>query len=330
MSGIENFLKNAINAIVGPLLSILRRYCSTILNDIFSTISEIMDLLGISCSGLPAECKEVIQDCGEGPKTKGRGLADDLDDLLAAISADTKPSPAIGACDDAKKPVTPTLNVAITGGTFLPETIPVPTEQNVPTPPENPTLDIVIDPVSATISQGDTHTFNCVGARSDAGLCHINGNIILSSSNTWTDLSETSTTFTTDTAGTYRCVVTGDSTTTPTSIDSQPASLTVNPTPTNPLPGTPPTSFGYNGVGFAFAGKSSTVAVLNGVSNFVYDGGNGANPSAPTLSIGGTATSSFTSGVNTPVGSIGDNYTLVATPFLVKAGETVTLELTTD
>ena len=162
MNGIEKFLSDAVNSIVEPLLSLLEGIMAP-LDDVFSTISEIMDLLGISCSGLPAECKEVIQDCGEGPKTKGRSLADDLDDLLAAIAADTKPSPSIGACDDAKKPVTPILNVAITGGTFLPETIPIPTEENVPTPPENPTLEIVIDPKSATITQGDTNTFNCVG-----------------------------------------------------------------------------------------------------------------------------------------------------------------------
>ena len=329
MSGIENFLKSAIDAIVGPLLSILEGIAAP-LNDVFSTISEIMDLLGISCSGLPAECKEVITDCGEGPKTKGRGLADDLDDLLAAISADTKPSPAIGACDDAKKPVTPTLNVAITGGTFLPETTPIPTQQNVPTPPANPTLDIVIDPKSATITQGDTHTFSCVGSRSDAGPISYQWQYYTVSSNTWTDLNETSTSFTTGTAGNYRCVVTGDSTTTPTSIDSQPATLTVNASPTNPLPGTPPTTFSYNGVGFvSFAGKSNVTAILNGVKYSVYSGGTNTNPSTPTVSIGGTATSSFTAGVNTPVGSTGATYALVATPFLVKAKETVTLELTT-
>ena len=330
MSGIESFLKGAIDAIIQPLLSILEGIAGP-LNDIFSTISEIMDLLGISCSGLPAECKEIIQDCGEGPKTKGRSLADDLDDLLAAISADTKPSPAIGACDDAKSPVTPTLNIAITGGTFLPETVPIPPGQNVPTPPANPTLDIVIDPKSATIIQGDTHTFNCVGARSDAGLVTYQWQYYTTSSNTWTDLSETSTSFTTDTAGTYRCVVSGDSTTTPTSIDSQPATLTVNQNPSNPVPtpGTPPSSFGFvSGINVAFTGKSSVITNLNGNSSFVYSGA-GANPSAPTLSVGGTATSSFTSGVNTPVGSIGATYSLVATPFLVKAGETVTLELTT-
>ena len=329
MSGIENLLKDAIDAIVGPLLSILEGIAAP-LNDVFSTISEIMDLLGISCSGLPAECKEVITDCGEGPKTKGRGLADDLDDLLAAISADTKPSPAIGACDDAKKPVTPTLNVAITGGTFLPETTPIPTQQNVPTPPENPTLDIILDPKSATITQGDTHTFSCVGARSDAGPVSYQWQYYTVSSNTWTDLNETSTSFTTGTAGNYRCVVTGDSTTTPTSIDSQPATLTVNASPTNPLPGTPPSTFNYNGVGFvSFAGKSNVTTILNGVTSSVYPGGTSTNPSTPTVSIGGTATSSFTSGVNTPVGSTGATYSLVATPFLVKAGETVTLELTT-
>ena len=170
-----------------------------------------------------------------------------------------------------------------------------------------------------------------LAARSDAGLVKYNWQYYTVSSDTWTDLNETSTSFTTGTAGTYRCVVTGDSTTTPTSIDSQPASLTVNASPTNPLPGTPPTTFNYNGGGFvSFAGKSSVIAYLNGVTSSVYPGGSSTNPSTPTVSIGGTATSSFTSGGNTPVGSTSNNYTLVATPFLVKAGETVTLELTTE
>ena len=329
LSGIESFLSGAINSIIEPLLSLLEGIAAP-LNDIFSTISEIMDLLGISCSGLPAECKEVITDCGEGPKTKGRSLADDLDDLLAAISADTKPSPAIGACDDAKSPVTPVLNVAITGGTFLPQTTPIPPPQNVPTPPENPTLDIILDPKSATITQGDTHTFSCVGARSDAGPVSYQWQYYTSSSNTWTDTSSTTTSFTTGTAGSYRCVVTGDSTTNPTFINSQPASLTVTATPTNPLPGTPPKTFSYvSGINVAFTGKSNLTTNINGNKSFIYSGGTGANPSKPTVSIGGTAISSFTSGTNTPIGSTGATYALVATPFLVKAGETVTLELTT-
>ena len=328
INGVEKFLKDAVNAIVGPLLSILQGIFAP-LNSIFSTISEIMDLLGISCSGLPPECKEVITDCGEGPKTKGRGLADDLDDLLAAISEDTKPSPAIGACDDAKKPVTPTLNVAITGGTFLPETIPIPEEENVPTPPEDVTLEIIIDPFSAVISQGETHVFNCVGARSDANPVGYNWQYYTVSSDTWTDLGVSTTFFETDIAGTYRCVVSGSSITTPTSIESRPATLTINQSSTTPPPGTPPTSFGYiSDIEVAFAGKSSSVAILNGGSDFTYTGG-GRNPSSPTVSIGGSATSSFTAGTNTPVGSGGATYTLTANPLIVKAGETVTLELKT-
>ena len=329
LSGIESFLSNAINSIIEPLLSLLEGIAAP-LNDIFSTISEIMDFLGISCSGLPAECKEVITDCGEGPKTKGRSLADDLDDLLAAISADTKPSPAIGACDDAKSPVTPVLNVAITGGTFLPQTTPIPPSQNVPTPPSNPTLDIVLDPVSAAITQGNTHTFSCIGARSDAGPVSYQWQYYTANSNTWTDTSSTTTSFTTGTAGSYRCVVTGDSTTSPTFINSQPASLTVTATPTNPLPGTPPKTFSYvSGINVAFTGKSNLTTNINGNKTFIYSG-TGANPSTPTVSIGGTATSSFTSGTNTPIGSSGAKYTLTASPVLINAGDTVTLELTTD
>jgi len=329
MSGIEKFLKDAINAIIEPLLSILEGIAAP-LNDIFSTISEIMDLLGISCSGLPKECKKVITDCGEGPKTKGRSLADDLDDLLAAISADTKPSPAIGACDDAKKPVTPVLNVAITGGVFATETIPVPPQQDVPTPPTDVTLEIIIEPVGATIIQGNLYTFECVGARSDAGQVTYNWQYYTISADTWTDLGNTTTSFTTDVEGSYRCVVSGDASTNPPSINSQPATLTLIQDPNTPPTGGPLLSAGHvSNIGVSVSGKTSTFTLLNGISDFVYGGGN-ANPSIPTLSIGGTATSSFTSGTNTPIGSIGAKYTLTARPLLVKAGETVTIELETE
>ena len=286
--------------------------------------------LGISCSGLPKECKKVITDCGEGPKTKGRSLADDLDDLLAAISADTKPSPAIGACDDAKKPVTPVLNVAITGGVFATETIPVPPQQDVPTPPTDVTLEIIIEPVGATIIQGNLYTFECVGARSDAGQVTYNWQYYTISADTWTDLGNTTTSFTTDVEGSYRCVVSGDASTNPPSINSQPATLTLIQDPNTPPTGGPLLSAGHvSNIGVSVSGKTSTFTLLNGISDFVYGGGN-ANPSIPTLSIGGTATSSFTSGTNTPIGSIGAKYTLTARTLLVKAGETVTIELETE
>jgi len=172
MSSLQNFITNAINSIMAPLLNILQGVAAP-LNKIFGTIAEIMSFLGITCAGLPEKCKKVIKDCGEGPKTKAKGLADDLDALLSAIAADTKPSPAVAQCEDALAPVNPELNVAITGGTPdpTPPTTPSTTTGSptgtTSTTPTTPTLSILVDPQSSTKNVGDSNTFFIVATTSD-------------------------------------------------------------------------------------------------------------------------------------------------------------------
>jgi len=170
MSSLQNFITNAINSIMAPLLNILQGVAAP-LNKIFGTISEIMSFLGITCAGLPEKCKKVIKDCGEGPKTKAKGLADDLDALLSAIAKDTKPSPAVAQCEDALAPVNPELNVAITGGIpdKTPTTTPSTTTPSTTVPPvaDVPTLTILLDPQSATKNVGESYTFRVVASSSN-------------------------------------------------------------------------------------------------------------------------------------------------------------------
>lgn len=331
LSGIENFLSDAINAIVEPLLSILEGVAAP-LNDIFSTISEIMDFLGISCSGLPAECKDVIQDCGEGPKTKAKGLSDQLDDLLAAIAADTKPSPAISACDDAKSPVTPVTNIAITGGVFKPTTTSGTTTTSpisTVTTTVTPTLSILIDPKSATITTGGSHTFTVVAATSDnSAISYQWQKYNFTTASYDTIAGATSDSHTETVEGFYRCVVSSPSSSTiPVSVDSADAQLTVNPAPA--APPTIPSSYGYSGgLSLGVSSTISTISVLNGLNSF-FSGSPSGSSTSPTISVGGSATSSFTAAKFTPIGSSGVTYTLTASPTFVNAGGTVTLELTT-
>ena len=332
LSALEKFISDAINSIIEPLLSILEGIAAP-LNDIFSTISEIMDFLGISCSGLPAECKKVIQDCGEGPKTKAKGLLDDLDSLLAAISADTKPSPAIAACDDAKNPVTPPLNIAITGGTPKPTTVTpsTPPTTGTTTTTATPTLSILIDPASVTKNEGDSHTFTVVAVTSDGSTINYqwqkydiaSGAFVNIAGATSVDYS-LSAVKASDEAS-YR-VVCSSPTTTPASLESSDAYLTVLPV-TASAPNT------FNTTSFlpvSFTSSTNITTNLSGAGlNATYSNIGLVNSLTSSATIGGTAVAIFTPVNFTPLGSTGATYSLFATPILVSPGGTVKLTLTT-
>lgn len=334
LSSLENFLSDAINAIIEPLLSILEGIAAP-LDDVFSTISEIMDFLGISCSGLPAECKKVIQDCGEGPKTKAKGLLDDLDKLLAAIAEDTKPSPAIAACEDAKNPVIPPLNVAITGGTPKPTTT-TPAAPTTGTPTTTgtttPTLSILIDPASVTKNEGDSHTFTVVAVTSDGSTINYqwqkydiaSANFVNISGATSKDYSFSAVTAADE--GTYR-VVCSSSTTTPSSLESNDAYLTVLPVAASAPNNYNVTSY----LPLSFTSSTNVTTKLNGgaTTSASYSNVSLTNPLTSSIKIGGTALALFTPVNFTPVGSSGATYSLIASPVLVTPGGTVKLTLTT-
>ena len=335
MSALENFLSNAINAIIQPLLSILEGIAAP-LNDIFSSISEIMDFLGITCSGLPAECKKVIQDCGEGPKTKAKGLLDDLDAILAAIAADTQPSPAIAACDDAKNPVTPPLNVAITGGTPKPTTIPTPTTPTTGTPTATtttPTLSILIDPASVTKNEGDSHTFTVVATTSDGSTINYQWQKFDISSGSFVNISgATSSSYSFSSVAlsdeaSYR-VVCSSPTTTPSTLESADAFLSVLPVTVSA-----PNSFNLTSyLPLSFTSAINVTTNLNGGTTLgaSYSNAPLVNPLTSSVTVGGTATAIFSAANFTPIGTSGVTYSLIASPQLVSPGGTVKLTLTTS
>ncbi len=358
MNSLQNFISSAIDAIIQPLLSILSSIAAP-LNEIFKSISQIMSFLGIQCTGLPAECKKVIQDCGEGPKTKAKGLADDLDALLNAISADTKNSPAVAGCADALSPVIPLLNVAITGGTPKSTTTTTSTTSTTTTTTTTtitPTLDIIIDPIGATKDVGDSHTFTVVASTSDGSPVNYQWQKLDSSSVptavSWTDISGANTnTFTiasisnSDDDDGYQCVCSSPITI-PSELISDEAFISVNQplltTPTTPTtPTSPPTTTNPPPDAFSYAGSATitfTSAVnvttfLTGVTKAPYSNTpiviSSKGGSATTIKISGKSTAIYTPINIPPIGSVGVNYTLTVSKSLFFPGETATLTLST-
>jgi hypothetical protein len=249
---IQSFIENAIQSILGPLLQILGEV-GKVLDGVGAVISKIFDILGISCSGLPKECRKPVQECGEGPKIKQGKGEDFLDRLLNDLNADPSQKsfeggikyspPAI--CDDAKEPQIPTVDIVIGGGDPVPETTPNPGFTGGPQDPTNTvgtdgeveTLIILIDPQSTTKRVGETHTFEVVASTSRGSQINYqwqiydviaNPSIIL-----WDDIPEANDrTLTieniksTQDQYAYRCVV-SSANTTPTSIESRQAVITL-------------------------------------------------------------------------------------------------------
>ena len=339
MNSLQNFITNAINSIIQPLLNILQSVAAP-LNEIFSSISEIMDFLGIQCSGLPKECKKPIQDCGEGPKTKAKGTADDLDKLLAAIAADTQPSPAVASCDDALTPVIPPLNVAITGGIPLPTTVPTtsPTTSTTTTI-TTPTLQIIIDPTGATKDVGDSHTFTVVASTSDGSGINYQWQKLDSASpvaaSSWTDISRAnSSSYTiasladTDNDDSYRCIC-SSSTTTPSSITSDEAYIYINPSPIPPV-GVPPNAFFQTGYAtLQYTSSTNITTVLSGGVVARYSNASTTSISTASARISGNAIAIYTPINILPIGSSGVTYDITVSSPLVSPGETLTLTLST-
>lgn len=342
LSSLQNILNEAIASIINPLLSILEGIAAP-LNEVFGTIFEIMSFLGISCAGLPANCKKVIQDCGEGPKTKAKGLMDDLDALLSAIAGDTKPAPAVAQCADALKPVVEPVNVAISGGTPIPVPItPIITPGGPAgtgtTGPTDPTLSIILQPTSITKNLGNSHTFTVVASSSNGSVISYQWQKLDAAAPvaaaSWTDITgATSSTYTissiavSDDGDAFRCVCSAAGHLPP-SETSDDAYLYVNPASVTP---TVPNS-NYNTSVYGILDFTSDINVIYGLaagatSNYVSNNVNNNNPS---VVVGGTSKVLFKPNSVVPLGAAGVSYTLTATPSLVQPGGTVTLSLQTQ
>ena len=331
MSALQKFISDAINAILAPLLSILNTIAAP-LNDIFKSISEIMSFLGIKCSGLPAECKEVITDCGEGPKTKVK-VTDDLDKLLAKLAADTQPSATVAQCEDALKPVDPILNVAITGGTRTPIT---PSTGGSGGTTTDPTLEILIDPQSVVKDIGNDHTFQVIASTSDNSAILYQWQKLDSTTSTEIDIPGANTSTytltnvtTADDGDAYRCICTSSTgLTDPTSVTSVYGNIYINPATVTPI--TPITaSFA---TGYATLTFTSDINISIGIQNIVttnYSNKNTTGVSNSTFTITGAATVTYTPIPISATSIPNATYSLSAFPVLVSPGDTVTLTLTT-
>lgn len=301
INDIQSFIENAIQSILGPLLQILGEV-GKVLDGVGAVISKIFDVLGITCSGLPKECRKPVQECGEGPKIKQGKGEDFLDRLLNDLNAEpgTKSfsggikysPPAI--CDDAKEPQVPTVDVVIGGGDPAPETIPNPSSPGGGTTGTTntgtdgvdtaETLSILIDPQSVTKKIGETHVFEVVAATSRGSQINYQWQIYDTVSNPsailWDDIpSANDRTLmvenipSTQEQYSYRCVVSSTNTT-PASIQSAPAVISLVE---EDVVSTNPNTFNDYSVTVKQPASSVNYTTFNSVSNrytHVYDNSN--------------------------------------------------------
>jgi len=249
---IQSFIENAIQSILGPLLEILGAV-GKVFDGIGAVISQIFDVLGITCSGLPKECKKPVQECGEGPKVKQGKGEDFLDRLLNDLNAAPSTDPLTGGikysppsvCEESREPQVPEVDVVIGGGDPMPETIPNPGYTGDPDERttgrgntlDEETLTILIDPRSVTKRIGQNHTFEVVASTSRGSAISYQWQVYDAIRNPaivlWDDIPEANqSTYTvediqlTQEQYTYRCVV-SSSNTNPSSVISDSATISL-------------------------------------------------------------------------------------------------------
>lgn len=352
---IQSFIENAIQSILGPLLQILGEV-GKVLDGVGAVISKIFDVLGITCSGLPKECRKPVQECGEGPKIKQGKGEDFLDRLLNDLNADPGTTPLQGGikysppgiCDDAKEPQIPGVDVVIGGGDPTPETTPNPNftgPDDITTGPigggddtTGETLSILIDPQSVTKNIGERHTFEVVASTSRGSAIAYQWQVYDAIANPaiilWDDISEANqSTYTIESIQAiqeqfiYRCVV-SSANTTPTSIESGQASITLADeevfTP-------PPNRFNDYSVTIRQGVSSVNYTTFNSVSNrydHVYDNSNIKRPFVLFTSNVDVLYLKSPRKTDYEVGNI--TYSISVFPKIVNAGQRFTVTLTTQ
>lgn len=346
MNKLQQFLSDAVSKIMGPLQSILGSIAAP-LDAIGKSIGAVMNFLGIKCSGLPAECKELITDCGEGPKPKKGRKDDALDRLLADIAKNTKPSPNVGICEEARVAVIPPLDIVITGGIPKPTTVTPspgggggPSGDDVTTTDIIPTLSILLDPQTVVKNLGEDHTFTVIASTSDGSRINYqwqkyDANIPSGVSTLWENIPGANTSSYTvrsikeeDDTDAFRCIV-RSSKTEPTSLESDIAELLINPASITPTDS--PNNYFYDiiwNINFITSVNDSAFDFSSGVSTYNYSN-KSIDSLKPTLIIRGDADAVYKP---SPSAVIPEDitYKLTATPSLVSPGGTVTLTLETS
>jgi hypothetical protein len=162
LSQITSFLDSAINAILGPLQSLLGIIANP-LDIIGQALALAFDLLGISCGGPGTDCakenKECTGPCG-GESEDGYGL----DDLIADIENGNLLGDSVCSAGQVATPVIPTVAV-VAGGTTLPSgytsTVPATYPPSVTSPlassvfaPASPAGSPVVPAAGAPVASG--------------------------------------------------------------------------------------------------------------------------------------------------------------------------------
>lgn len=334
VNAIQSFLTSLINEIMGPLQDILEGIAEP-LNIIGGAIQSVFDFFGIQCSGLPEECKELIIDCGSGPQ-QGADGDDFLDRLLSDIAGNGKPFPPSGVCDEAREDSPTPPNVVVTNGIPVVSTPDGPTPDVVdpsePTEPEIPLLTILLDPVSEVKDPGESASFTTIASASDGSVVSYQWqrdtgtgfiDIAGATSSTYSIGSVSAS----DNNNTYRCVVSGINTL-PLTATSDVAYLLVSQTS---VPPSIPNSFdgqSFGTIKFSSAANISFLDSLIPVNEFGYDNSNLGN-SIPTVTFSGDAIATYTQSPDVVVVTP-PSYSLSVTPLVAKAGDLITITLTTE
>lgn len=333
ISQVKSFIEEIIGQILGPLQDILGAIAEP-LNVIGGAINTIFEALGITCSGLPEQCKKTIKDCGEGPEQQDTDSPDFLDELLAKLSGGGSFPLNCKESQTYSKPKSP--NVLISGGSFLPTTPPT-TPGGTPvttttTAAVDVFLNILIDPVDATVLVGNTATFTAYASTTDSSPVNYQWQRSNDGGNTWNNISgatsssyTTSATVLTDDDALFKCLVSGTNTI-PASDETNVATLIVNDNPINPVAPVTPVNYSVT---------SNPVFLINSILSINYI--NNYNFTSLAISpngsgffvISSTTSSQFVSSAPTPPVSLPQTYSVVADKVTVSEGDIIKFTITT-
>lgn len=194
-SYIESAFDSLITAVLGPLQSLLGS-AGSFLNIVGGVISRVLNILGISCSGVKDDCNKSKSKCSDGTDEDDDDDNKFFDDLIKEIETGSIRGTKLGdisqftrgVCDDAKKSSDPDTTAEVVGGVLNepPETseyvsvstatpnIPLdiqdyPTDlPNATTTPEltrdlTENVDYYLTARETKIESGDTAVFDLVG-----------------------------------------------------------------------------------------------------------------------------------------------------------------------
>lgn len=331
ISQVQSFIEEIINEIMGPLQDILGSIAEP-LNVIGGAINTVFQALGITCSGLPEQCKRIIKDCGEGAQQQETEEEDFLDELLKKLSGG--PSFPLNCKESQKfsKPKPP--NVFISGGSFIPPEVPIlptiPTEIETVTTTEA-FLNILIDPTDVDVIVGDTAAFNTYASSTDGSVVSYQWQRSDDGGSTWNDISGAinsnytiTSTVLTDNDALFKCIVTGVGTI-PLTDTSAIATLTVEDNPITPTAPVTPVNFIYTS---DTTFKIGAIIPVNINRNYAFISYAGSPDASGFTALSGTTSYVFTSNTPSTITILPQNYSVSPDRITVAEGEILKFTIT--